>query len=258
MNVKLLGGVFFVLLVCVCVAGCVGTQTPTETAPDALVGTWVGVENGLLVSYDLTMVCNEDGTAKLSGSFSGGGMSKNLNANLNWEYVSGNQYVGKSGDSSLAIYLTGDTLTITVNPKKMGIADFDIDYDVNMKRSSGAVSTATTTTTPTVVPTTTSPDAVVGSWKGTEDGVVSYELTMVYKADGTGVITGTFNVMGQSKSFTKDVTWEYLNENKYQALFGTETLPLQLVGTELVVTLVPSKLGVEGLDNPLSIPTSKV
>jgi len=258
MNVKLLGGVFFVLLVCVCVAGCVGTQTPTETAPDALVGTWVGVENGLLVSYDLTLVCNEDGTAKLTGSFSGGGMSKNLNANLKWEYVSGNQYIGKSGDNSLAIYLVGDALTITVNPKKMGIADFDIDFDVKMKRSTGAVSTATPTKTPTVVPTTTSPDAVVGSWKGTEDSVVSYELTMVYKADGTGVITGTFNVMGQSKSFTKDVTWEYLNENKYQALFGTETLPLQLVGTELVVTLVPSKLGIEGMDNPLSIPTSKI
>ena len=259
MNVKLLGGVFAALLVCVCVAGCVGTQTPpTETAPDALVGTWVGVESGLLVSYDLTMVCNEDGTAKLTGSFSGGGMSKNLNANLNWEYVSGNQYIGKSGDSSLAIYLVGDALTITVNPKKMGIADFDIDFDVKMKRSTGAVSTATVTKTPTAVPTTSSPDAVVGSWKGTEDGVVSYDLTMVYKADGTGTIAGTFNVMGQSKSFTKDVTWEYLNENKYQAKYGSEMLPLQLVGTELVVTLVPSKLGVEGLDDPLSIPTSKV
>ena len=259
MNVKLLGGVFAVLLVCVCVAGCIGTQTPpAETAPDALVGTWVGVESGLLVSYDLTLVCNEDGTAKLTGSFSGGGLSKTLNANLKWEYVSGNKYVGKSVDNSLAIYLTGDTLTITVNPKKMGIADFDIDYDVHMTRSSGAVSTATPTTTATVAPTTTTPDAVVGSWKGTEDGVVSYELTMVYTADGNGVITGTFDVMGQKKSFTKDVTWEYLNENKYQAKYGSETLPLQLIGTELVVTLVPSKLGIEGMDNPLSIPTSKI
>ena len=258
MNVKLLGGVFVVLLACVCVAGCVGNSTPIETAPDALVGTWVGVENGLLVSYDLKMVCNEDGSAKLTGSFSGGGMSKNMNANLKWEYVSGNQYVGKSGDNSLAIYLTGDKLTITVNPKKMGIADFDIDYDVNMKRSIGAVSTATPTKTPTVIPTTTSPGAVVGSWKGAEKGVVSYDITMIYKADQTGTITGVFDVMGQSKSFTKDVTWEYVNENKYQAKYGSEILPLQLVGTELIVTLVPSKLGVEGMDNPLSIPTSKI
>jgi len=258
MNVKLLGGVFVVLLTCVCVAGCIGTQPPTETAPDALVGTWVGVENGLLVSYDMTLVCNSDGTAKLTGSFSGGGMSKNLNANLQWEYVSGNQYVGKSGDNSLAIYLTGDTLTITVNPKKMGIADFDIDYDINMKRSTGAGPTATQTAAATPVPTTTSPDAVVGNWKGSEDGVVSYDLTMVYKADGTGNIAGTFDVMGQKKSFTKDVTWEYVNENKYQAKYGSEILPLQLVGADLVVTLVPSKLGVEGMDNPLSIPTSKV
>ncbi|HJJ30530.1 MAG TPA: hypothetical protein VJ857_05515 [Methanocorpusculum sp.] len=258
MNIKLLGGVFAVLLACVCVAGCIGNSTPTETAPDALVGTWVGVENGLLVSYNMNLVCNEDGSAKLTGSFSGGGMSKNLNANLNWDYVSGNQYVGKSGDNSLAIYLTGNTLTITVNPKKMGIADFDIDYDINMKRSSGTVSTTTVTKTPTALPTTTPPDAVVGSWKGTEEGVVSYDLTMVYKADRTGMITGTFVVMGQSKSFTKDVTWEYVNENKYQAKYGSEILPLQLVGTELIVTLVPSKLGVEGMDNPLSIPTSKI
>lgn len=258
MNVKLLGGVFVVLLTCVCVAGCIGTQPPAETAPDALVGTWVGVENGLLVSYDMTLVCNADGTAKLTGSFSGGGMSKNLNANLKWEYVSGNQYVGKSGDNSLAIYLTGDTLTITVNPMKMGIADFDIDYDINMKRSTGAAPTATQTSAATPVPTTTSPDAVVGNWKGSEDGVVSYDLTMVYKADGTGTIAGTFDVMGQKKSFTKDVTWEYVNENKYQAKYGSEVLPLQLVGADLVVTLVPSKLGVEGMDNPLSIPTKKV
>lgn len=39
---------------------------------------------------------------------------------------------------------------------------------------------------------------------------------------------------------------------------GSEVLPLQLVGADLVVTLVPSKLGVEGMDNPLSIPTKKV
>ncbi len=210
----------------------------------------------MLVSYNLTLECNEDGTAKLTGSISGGGMSKNLNANLKWEYVSGNQYIGKSGDNSLTIYLVGNALTITVNPKKMGIADFDIDVNVNMKRSTGAVSTATKT--PTALPTTTAPDATVGSWKGTEDGIASYDMTMIYKADGTGTIEGTFNVMGESKSFTQDVAWEYLNENKYQAQYGFQMLPLQLVGTELIVTLVPSQLGVEGLDDPLSIPTSKV
>ena len=135
MNVKLLGGVFVVLLACVCVAGCIGTTTPVVIAPDALIGTWVGIDDGGPVTNDLTLICNEGSSAKLTGRFIGGGMSKTMNASLQWEYTAGNQFILKSGDNELATYLTGDTLTITINPKKMGIADFDIDYDILMRRS---------------------------------------------------------------------------------------------------------------------------
>ncbi|HJJ30532.1 MAG TPA: hypothetical protein O0W87_06010 [Methanocorpusculum sp.] len=135
MNVKRLGAVLVILLAFVCVAGCMGTITTVVIAPDALVGTWVGIEDGGPVANDLTLICNEGGSAKLTGSFSGGGMSKTMNASLQWGYIEGNQFILKSGDNELATYLTGDTLTIMINPKKMGIADFDIDYDILMKRS---------------------------------------------------------------------------------------------------------------------------
>ena len=215
----------------------------------------MGVESGLLVSYYLTLVYNEDGTAKLTGSFSGGGQSKTLNANLKWEYVSGNQYVGKSGDNSLAIYLTGDTLTITVNPKKMGIADFDIDYDVHMTRSSGAVSTATPTTTATVAPTTTTPDAVVGLWNGTIDGNVPNEIMIDFLKDGTGSISVIYYLGDTAKQEKKDINWEYVSVNKYQANYGSTIAPLGLYDDMLTISLIPSAFIPGTSDSPVTVVT---
>ena len=241
MNVKLLGGVFVVLLACVCAAGCVGTQPPAETAPDALVGTWVGVENGLLVSYDMTLVCNADGTAKLTGSFSGGGMSKNLNANLKWEYVSGNQYVGKSGDNSLAIYLTGDTFTITVNPMKMGIADFDIDYDINMKRSTGAAPTAT--------PLPEGTKEIVGTWIGSKTinlfiVKASADFRVVFRADNTARVTGVLNAPGYDNvPFDREITWSYLGSGRYRGAYGSTSIIFVVKGDVMTMTVNPYKLG---------------
>ncbi len=83
MNVKLLVEVLMTLIVCVSVAGCVAT---TNTAPYELAGTWVSSGNVLIVSYDLTLACNGDGTAKLTGLISSTSGSRDLNEDLKWEY----------------------------------------------------------------------------------------------------------------------------------------------------------------------------
>jgi len=235
MNNKLLFGVLITLIVCVSAAGCI-TAT-TDTAPYELAGTWVSVDSGSPVSYDLTLACNEDGTAKLTGSISGGGMSKNLNANLNWEYVSGNQYVGKSGDSSLAIYLTGDTLTITMNPKKMGIADFDIDFEITMNRLAA------------------SPDAIVGLWNGTIEGTVSNEVMMDFLKDGTGSISVIYYQGDIPTQEKKDITWEYIKANEYQAKYGSSIAPLELFDEMLTIRIVPSTFIPGASDSPIIVLT---
>ncbi len=235
MNGKLLFGVFMTLLVCVSAAGCIAATT--DTAPYELAGTWVSVDSGSPVSYDLTLECNEDGTAKLTGSIIGGGMSKNLNANLNWEYVSGNQYVGKSGDSSLAIYLTGDTLTITMNPKKMGIADFDIDFELTMNRLA------------------TSPDAIVGLWNGTIDSDVSNEVMLDFLEDGNGSISVIYYAGGIATQEKKDITWEYVNANEYQAKYGSNTASLELYDNMLTISIIPSTFITGTSDSPITVLT---
>ncbi|MFA6728900.1 MAG: hypothetical protein WCS17_11920 [Prevotella sp.] len=117
------------------------SPTPVVTATplpwvEAISGTWIGQKNDFLVSYDLKLVCNEDGTAQLSGTISGAGISKTINADLIWEYVSGTHYLGKNGDDSLDIYVDGNTMDMTVNPKKLGVADYDINYPISLQRSS--------------------------------------------------------------------------------------------------------------------------
>ncbi len=236
MNVKLLVTVSVLLLACLSSAGCIGTTT--ETDPYELIGTWVDSGNVFGVSYDLTLVCNDDGSALLTGFINYNDKRYDLDENLEWEYVEGNTYLGKSGTDSLTLRLNGDTLTITVNPKKMGIANYDIDFDINLKRSA------------------TSPDAIIGSW--TVNKTDAYELKMVYKADGTGFISGQVYSNLGSAQFNQSVTWNYVSSNTYQAKYGSSTVPLKLYGDRLLfATIVPSTLGAVGHDNPISILTTK-
>lgn len=255
MNVKSLLGVFIILLTCVCAAGCIGTPHQVVISPDALVGTWVGIEDGGPVSNDLTLICDANGAAKLTGSISGGGMSKTLNANVQWEYLAGNQFILKSGDNEIATSLTGDnTLMITINPKKMGIADFDIDYNVNMKRSSGAVSTATITPT-MLVSATTSPDAIVGLWNGTIEAAVSNEIMADFLIDGTGSLSVIYYDGGIEKQTKKNIVWEYIKSNEYQAMFDSTIMTLELTDETLLMQIIPSMFIPGTSDVPISTVT---
>ena len=235
MNSKLLFGVLLTLIVCVSAAGCIASTT--NTAPYELAGTWVSVDSGSPVTSDLTLVCYENGTAKLTGSFSGGGMSKNLSATLTWEYVSGNQYVGKGGDSSLPISLSGNTITITVNPKKMGIADYDLDYELSMNRLAA------------------SPDALVGLWNGTIEGNVPNEVMIDFLNDGTGSISVIYYQGDTAKQEKKDITWKYVNVNTYQAKYGSTIAPLGLYGDLLTIQIVPSAFIPGTSDSPVTVST---
>lgn len=235
MNSKLLFGVLLTLILCLSAAGC--TAATTNTAPYELAGTWVSVDSGSPVTSDLILVCYENGTAKLTGSFSGGGMSKNLSANLTWEYVSGSQYAGKSGDNSLPISLSGNTITITVNPKKIGIADYDIDYELSMTRSP------------------TSPDAVVGLWNGTIDGNVPNEIMIDFLKDGTGSISVIYYLGDTAKQEKTDITWEYVSVNVYQAKYGSTIAPLGLYDDMLTISLIPSAFIPGTSDSPVTVVT---
>ncbi|ABN06961.1 hypothetical protein Mlab_0790 [Methanocorpusculum labreanum Z] len=235
MNSKLLFGMLITLIVCISAAGC--TAAPNDPAPYELAGTWVSVDGGSPVISDLTLVCYDNGTAKLIGSISGGGMSKTLNANLKWEYVSGNQYVGKSGDNSLPISLSGNTIKITVNPKKLGIADIDIDYELSMNRLAS------------------SPDALVGLWNGTIEGTVSNEVMIDFLKDGTGSISVIYYLDGIEKQEKKDMAWEYVDGNKYQATYDSNTVSLELFGDVLTISLIPSEFIPGTSNSPVTVLT---
>lgn len=236
MNAKLLAGVLVFLVASVCATGCLGTSA--ETAPYELIGTWADAGNVFGVSYDLTLVCNDDGTSQLSGYVSYNGNQYDLNEDMTWEYVSGNTYFISSTGRSVSVSLSGDTITMTINPKTLGVADFDINYDLQMARAA------------------TSPTAIVGTWEAAESGV--YTVNMVYRSDGTGTVSGTIYYNSQAIPFTQAVTWVHAGSNNYEATYGSFTMPLDLYGSMLFATFVPSSFGALGYDDPVSVLAQKV
>ncbi len=84
--------------------------------------------------------------------------------------------------------MDGDTISLTINPKKMGILDFDQDFDLTMNRLA------------------TSPDAIVRLWNGTIESDVSNDVMMDFLEDGTGSISVIYYPGGIATQEKKDIT----------------------------------------------------
>jgi len=234
MNAKLLVGVFLTLILCLSAAGCI---TTTNTAPYELAGTWVSSGNVIIASYDLTLVCNSDGTANLTGLISSANSSRALNENLTWEYDQDNTYLLTDAGTSVKASMNGDTLSLTVNLQKMGIWNLDQDFDLTMDRLA------------------TSPEALVGLWNGTIEGNVSNEVMMDFLGDGTGSISVIYYQGGIEMEAKKDITWEYVSANEYQATYDSNIASLKLFDDTLIIDIIPSTFIPGTSDTPISVLT---
>jgi hypothetical protein len=235
MNAKLLAGVLVFLVASVCATGCLGTSA--ETAPYELIGTWADAGNVFGVSYDLTLVCNSDGTANLTGLISSSNSSRALNEDLTWEYDQDNTYLLTGGGTSVKASMNGDTISLTVNPQKMGIWNLDQDFDLAMDRLA------------------TFPDALVGLWNGTIEGNVSNEVMMDFLGDGTGSISVIYYQGGIEKEAKKDITWEYVKANEYQATYNSNIASLELYDDTLIIDIIPSTFIPGTSDTPITVLT---
>ncbi len=234
MNSKLLFGVLMTLIVCMSAAGCISSP---NTAPYELAGTWVASGNISIASYDLTLVCNEDGTAKLIGLLSSPTLSKDLNEELRWAYDQDNTYLLSGGWTSIKVSMNGNTISLTINPKNMGIWDLDRDFDFTLNRLA------------------TSPDALVGLWNGTIDGNVPNEIMIDFLKDGTGSISVIYYQGDIPTQEKMDITWEYVSVNGYQAKYGSNSASLKLYDDILTIRIVPSVFMPGTSDNPITVVT---
>jgi len=127
---KLLGGVLALLLLCTCVGVC-GASIAVQN--DSIVGIWVGT-GGIesTAGYNVTLVCNQDNTAQLTGSINVAGTTYPVNlVSMTWARVSDTQYRGQSGNQSLDFYLNNDVITTTVNPKTFGY-NYNQDFTITL------------------------------------------------------------------------------------------------------------------------------
>ncbi len=223
---------FMLLIVCVSTAGCIAS---TNTAPYELGGTWVSSGNVSIASYNLTLECYGNGTAELTGLVSLKNVSKNINEDLKWAYDQDNTFLLSSENTAISVIMNGDTISLTINPAKMGIANVDIDYELTMTRSP------------------TSPDALIGLWNGTIEGNVSNEVMVDFMTNGTGSISVIYSLDGVEKQELKDMTWEYVDANEYQAVYDSNTASLELFGDRLTITLIPSEFISGASNTPVTI-----
>lgn len=110
------------------------SATPTPT-PDPIVGTWKGSKSVLFVySGDATVTFRSDNTGSASGSVQGPGINQPFSASFTWQNLGSNTYRGSYSGKSLDFSMSGNTLTMTVNPAKLGLTDkvnMDITVDLN-------------------------------------------------------------------------------------------------------------------------------
>lgn len=125
------------------------TPTPTEipataastkarAADDSVLGTWTGTKtlNLLFITADGegTVTFRDDLTSHVSGGFRGAGMDKTFSSGFTWTNNGGGSYTGNIGSESLIFSPAGETLTMTINPKQLGVASLDMNIPVEMHR----------------------------------------------------------------------------------------------------------------------------
>jgi hypothetical protein len=147
---KIFGGVLVLLLLCTCVGACGASMayqslTQTETQIDSLyaAGTWVGEQSFFVAYYKAQLVCNADGTGKLTGNYHVLGNRGSLNEDFTWELVEGDEYIGHAYGRSVPFTAGVLKLTVTVNPVALGFIDnslLDRDFDVVFYRNGGSPS----------------------------------------------------------------------------------------------------------------------
>lgn len=121
------------------------TLTPAVTpfaapaADDPVLGTWTGTKSVSMFFVSAngqgTVTFRDDYTGDLSGEFHGAGMDEVFASGFVWTNNGGGSYTGSIGTESMGFTLAGETLTMTINPKKLGLnALLDMDIPVEMHR----------------------------------------------------------------------------------------------------------------------------
>ncbi len=108
-------------------------------ADDPILGTWTGTKSVSLFFVSAngqgTVTFRDDFTGDLSGAVHGAGMNETFASGFVWMNNGGGSYTGSIGTESMDVTLAGDTLTMTINPKKLGLnAMLDMDIPVEMHR----------------------------------------------------------------------------------------------------------------------------
>ena len=108
-------------------------------AGDPILGTWSGTKSVILffVSANGNAVATfrDDYSGEISGEVHGAGMDEVFSGGFVWQNNGGGRYTGVVGENSVDFTLQGDTLSMVVNPKKLGVNDLlDLDIPVEMHR----------------------------------------------------------------------------------------------------------------------------
>ena len=118
-------------------ASAVPTRAPA--ADDPVLGTWTGTKSISLLFVSAngegTVTFRDDYTGDVSGEVRGAGMDEVFASGFVWTNNGGGRYTGTIGTESMDFTLAGETLTMTINPKKLGLnAMLDMDIPVEMHR----------------------------------------------------------------------------------------------------------------------------
>lgn len=106
---------------------------------DPVLGTWTGTKSVSMLFGSAngqgTVTFRDDYTGDLSGEFHGAGMDEVFASGFVWTSNGGGSYTGSIGTGSMGFTLAGETLRMTINPKKLGLnAMLDKDIPVEMHR----------------------------------------------------------------------------------------------------------------------------
>jgi hypothetical protein len=115
-------------------------QSSTQTG--SVVGTWVGQQYFGIANYDATLVCNEDGTAHLTGTYDVLGSEGALNEDLTWSSLGNNQYNGAADGKTLDFTVSGNVLMAKVNLVALGLVDdskLNINFGIMFTRQGSVI-----------------------------------------------------------------------------------------------------------------------
>ncbi|HJK68940.1 MAG TPA: hypothetical protein O0X34_04645 [Methanocorpusculum sp.] len=117
-----------------------GSSAPSAPAAgDPILGTWSGTKSISLLFVSAngyaTATFRDDYSGEISGEVHGAGMDEVFSGGFVWQNNGGGRYTGVVGENSVDFTLQGDTLSMVVNPKKLGVNDLlDLDIPVEMHR----------------------------------------------------------------------------------------------------------------------------